>query len=104
MMSRLAGNDRAKAERASEGLTKIILGPRGRILGATILAPHAGEMIGIWGLAIQQKMKIGAIASMILPYPTMSEISKRAAGCFYTPSLFSTRTRRLVGLLQRWLP
>jgi len=104
LLQPLAGNDRAKAERASEGLAKIILGPRGRILGATILAPHAGEMIGIWGLAIQQKMKIGAIASMILPYPTMSEISKRAAGCFYTPSLFSTRTRRLVGLLQRWLP
>jgi hypothetical protein len=61
-------------------------------------------MIGIWGLAIQQKMKIGAIASMIAPYPTMSEISKRAAGSFYTPSLFSARTRRLVGLIQRWLP
>jgi hypothetical protein len=49
-------------------------------------------------------MKIGAIASMIAPYPTMSEVSKRAAGSFYTPSLFSARTRRLVGLIQRWLP
>jgi len=104
LLQPLAGNDRAQAERATEGLAKIILGPRGRILGATILAPRAGEMIGIWGLAIQQKMKIGAIASMIAPYPTMSEISKRAAGSFYTPSLFSARTRRLVGLLQRWLP
>ena len=104
LLQPLAGNDRAQAERATEGLAKIILGPRGRILGATILAPRAGEMIGVWGVAIQQKMKIGAIASMIAPYPTMSEISKRAAGSFYTPSLFSARTRRLVGLLQRWLP
>ncbi|MCE2761510.1 MAG: FAD-dependent oxidoreductase, partial [Acetobacteraceae bacterium] len=104
LLQRLAGNDRAQAERATEGLAKVILGPRGRILGATILAPRAGEMIGVWGLAIQQKMKIGAIASMMAPYPTMSEISKRAAGSFYTPSLFSARTRRLVGLLQRWLP
>ncbi|MFM8615293.1 MAG: dihydrolipoyl dehydrogenase family protein, partial [Alphaproteobacteria bacterium] len=104
LLQPLAGNDRAQAERATEGLAKIILGPRGRILGATILAPRAGEMIGVWGLAIQQKMKIDAIASMTLPYPTMSEISKRAAGSFYTPSLFSARTRRLVGLLQRWLP
>lgn len=104
LLQPLAGNDRAQAERATEGLAKIILGPRGRILGATILAPRAGEMIGIWGLAIQQKMKIGAIASMIAPYPTMSEVSKRAAGSFYTPSLFSARTRRLVGLIQRWLP
>jgi pyruvate/2-oxoglutarate dehydrogenase complex dihydrolipoamide dehydrogenase (E3) component len=104
LLQPLVGNDRAQAERATEGLAKIILGSRGRILGATILAPHAGEMIGLWGLAIQQKLKIGAIASMIAPYPTMSEISKRAAGSFYTPSLFSTRTRRLVGLIQRWLP
>jgi pyruvate/2-oxoglutarate dehydrogenase complex dihydrolipoamide dehydrogenase (E3) component len=104
LLQPLSGNDRAQAERATEGLAKIILGPRGRILGATILAPRAGEMIGIWGLAIQQKMKIGAIASMIAPYPTMSEVSKRAAGSFYTPSLFSARTRRLVGLIQRWLP
>jgi pyruvate/2-oxoglutarate dehydrogenase complex dihydrolipoamide dehydrogenase (E3) component len=104
LLQPLSGNDRAQAERATEGVAKIILGSRGRILGATILAPRAGEMIGVWGLAIQQKLKIGAIASMIAPYPTMSEISKRAAGSFYTPSLFSPRTRRLVGLIQRWLP
>jgi len=104
LLQPLSGNDRAQAERATEGLAKIILGPRGRILGATILAPRAGEMIGVWALAIQQKLKIGAIASMIAPYPTMSEISKRAAGSFYTPRLFSARTQRLVGLIQRWLP
>lgn len=104
LLQPLSDNDRAQTERATEGLAKIILGSRGRILGATILAPRAGDMIGVWGLAIQQKLKIGAIASMIAPYPTMSEISKRAAGSFYTPSLFSTRIRRLVGLIQRWLP
>ena len=100
----LAGNDRAQAERSTEGLAKIILGAKGRILGATILAPRAGEMIGLWGLAIQAKMKIGAVAQMMAPYPTMSEISKRAAGGFYTPSLFSARTRFLVGWIQRLLP
>ena len=100
----LAGNDRAQAERNTEGMVKIILGGGGRILGATILAPRAGEMIGLWGLAIQSKMKIGAVAQMMAPYPTMSEISKRAAGSYYTPSLFSKRTRFIVGLIQRWLP
>ena len=100
----LSGNDRAQTERNTEGMAKIILGGSGRILGATILAPRAGEMIGLWGLAIQQKMKIGAVASMMAPYPTMSEISKRAAGSFYTPSLFSRRTRFIVGLIQRILP
>ena len=44
-------------------------------------------------LAISQKLKIGAMASVIAPYPTPSEISKRASGGYYTPSLFSPRTR-----------
>jgi pyruvate/2-oxoglutarate dehydrogenase complex dihydrolipoamide dehydrogenase (E3) component len=100
----LAGNDRAQAEAATEGLIKVVLGKGGRILGATIVAPRAGEMIGLWGLAIQKRLKIGAIASSIAAYPTMSEISKRAAGGFYTPTLFGARTRRLVGLIQRFLP
>jgi pyruvate/2-oxoglutarate dehydrogenase complex dihydrolipoamide dehydrogenase (E3) component len=100
----LSGNDRAQAERATDGLAKVVLGRRARILGATIVAPHAGEMIGLWCLAIQRKLKIGAIASSLAPYPTISEISKRAAGGFYTPSLFGSRTRRLVGMIQRYLP
>jgi pyruvate/2-oxoglutarate dehydrogenase complex dihydrolipoamide dehydrogenase (E3) component len=100
----LSHNDRARAERAPEGLIKIVLGGAGRVLGATIVAPRAGEMISLWGLAVQQRLKIGALAQMIAPYPTMSEIGKRAAGGFYTPSLFSARTRAVVGLLQRLLP
>jgi len=97
-------NDRAQAERATEGLAKVILGPRGRILGATIVGPRAGELIGTWGLAISAGLKIGAIASVILPYPTLSEISKRVAGSYYTPKLFGAFTRRLVGFVQRFLP
>ena len=104
LVQSFTGNDRAQAERATEGLIKVVLGQGGRILGATIVGPHAGEMIGMWGLAIARKLKIGAIAASIAPYPTLSEIGKRAAGSFYTPSLFSARTRRLVGLVQRWLP
>jgi pyruvate/2-oxoglutarate dehydrogenase complex dihydrolipoamide dehydrogenase (E3) component len=100
----LSGNDRARAERAAEGLAKIIVGRRGRILGATIVGPRAGELIGTWGLAISSGLKIGAVASMIAPYPTLAEVSKRAAGSYFTPTLFGARTRRLVGLVQRWLP
>ncbi|MCU0985408.1 MAG: FAD-dependent oxidoreductase [Acetobacteraceae bacterium] len=100
----LAGNDRAQAERETEGLIRIVLGKRGRILGVTIVAPRAGEMLGLWGLAIQKRMAIGAVASSLAPYPTMAEIGKRAAGKWYTPALFGARTRRVVGLLQRFLP
>ncbi len=97
-------NDRAQAEKRTEGLAKIVLGRKGRILGATIVGPHAGELISLWGLAIQNGLKISAIASMIVPYPTLSEVSKRAAGSYYTPTLFSDRTRRFVRLIQRVLP
>ena len=55
-----------------------------------------------WVLAIQQGLRIGAVASVIAPYPTLSEISKRAAGAHFTPTLFSERTRRLVRLVQRF--
>jgi pyruvate/2-oxoglutarate dehydrogenase complex dihydrolipoamide dehydrogenase (E3) component len=97
-------NDRAQAERATEGLAKIVLGRKGRILGATIVGPRAGELIGTWALAITSGLKIGAVASAVLPYPTLAEISKRAAGSYYTPRLFGAATRRIVGLAQRFLP
>jgi pyruvate/2-oxoglutarate dehydrogenase complex dihydrolipoamide dehydrogenase (E3) component len=100
----LSMNDRAQTERDSEGLAKIIVGRRGRVLGTTIVAPRAGELIGIWSLAIAHGLKIGAIANMIAPYPTFSEISKRVAGSYYSPSLFSSRTRSIVGFIQRFLP
>ena len=97
----LEDNDRAQAERSLRGLAKIVTTARGRILGAGIAAPNAGELIQPWTVALYAKLKIGAMANYIAPYPTMGEISKRAAGSFYTPTLFSTRTRWLVRLLSK---
>ena len=96
-----AENDRARAGHETEGLIKVIVGPRGRILGATIAGPRAGEMITTWTLAINEGLKIGSIANLIVPYPTLNEVSKRVAGSYYTESLFGPRTRRLVSALQR---
>jgi pyruvate/2-oxoglutarate dehydrogenase complex dihydrolipoamide dehydrogenase (E3) component len=97
-----AENDRAQAERQTDGFIKVLVTPRGKILGAGIVGSRAGEIIQVWGLAIQKKMKIGAIASMIAPYPTFGEVGKRVAGSYYTPSLFSERTRRIVRFLARF--
>jgi hypothetical protein len=72
------------------------------VLGATIVGRSAGELILPWVLAIGQGLGIGAMASVIAPYPTLSEISKRAAGAYYAPKLFGPATRRIVGLLQRF--
>jgi pyruvate/2-oxoglutarate dehydrogenase complex dihydrolipoamide dehydrogenase (E3) component len=96
----LAENDRAIAERDTSGLVKLIVS-RNRVVGAGILAPHAGEMISQWTLAIAQRTKLSALAGLIVPYPTRSEAAKRAAGSFFAPRLFSERTKTLVRLLSR---
>ena len=97
-----AENDRAQTERETRGLVKIVTSSNGRILGASILGAGAGDLILPWALAISQKLKISALANLIVPYPTRGEAGKRAAGSYYTPTLFSARTGRLVRLLARF--
>ncbi|MEZ5838483.1 MAG: FAD-dependent oxidoreductase [Geminicoccaceae bacterium] len=97
--SPFAENDRARAEGAVEGGIKLVATRKGKVLGATIVGAHAGELILPWVMAIEQDMKLSKLASMLVPYPTLSEIGKRVAGSFYTPRLFNARTRMLV----RWL-
>jgi pyruvate/2-oxoglutarate dehydrogenase complex dihydrolipoamide dehydrogenase (E3) component len=97
-------NDRAQAEGRTAGLLRVMV-VRGRPVGATIAGPGAGEMIGIWALALANRMKMSAIAGTVLPYPTLNELSKRAAGAYFTPHLFDNAwIKRVVGLVQRFLP
>lgn len=95
-------NDRAQTERETSGFAKVLVDRHGRIHGATIVGERAGELIHAWVLALSNGIKIGAMAQFIAPYPTLGEVSKRAAGSYYTPKLFSDRTRRLVRLLMRF--
>ena len=97
----LTENDRAQAERATAGFIKVVTSGRGRIIGATIVGRHAGELILPWVLAVQKSMTMRDMTGIIAPYPTLSEISKRAAGAYFTPSLFSERTRAVVRFMQR---
>ena len=97
-----ADNDRARAEGDIDGLVKVIVTPRGRIVGAGIVGARAGELIQTWVLAITEGLRIGSVARMIAPYPTLGEVNKRAAGSFFTPMLFGSRTRRLVRFLRRF--
>ncbi len=94
-------NDRAIAERITTGQIRVVTNKKGAILGASIVGPQAGELIGLWALAISSGLKISAVTSMIAPYPTLGEISKRAASAWYTPSLFSDKTRKIVKFLQK---
>ena len=97
----LKDNDRARAERRTDGMIRVITSKKGQVLGATILAPHAGEMIHIWTLAIQKKMNISAVARTIAPYPSYAEANKRAAGAFFTDQIFSPRVVKIVRFLMR---
>lgn len=95
-------NDRARSEKRTEGLIKVVVQPNGRILGASIVGVHAGELLHVWVVAISNGLKIGKIAQMVAPYPTLGEINKRVAGSYYTPKLFSDRTRWIVRFLARF--
>lgn len=94
-------NDRAQAERDTEGFAKLTLGPGGKVVGAVVVGPGAADIIQQVSLAISAKLGVRALTGPVAPYPTRGEIIKRAAGANYTPVLFSPGTRRLVSLLQR---
>ncbi|MHA3916100.1 dihydrolipoyl dehydrogenase family protein [Halovulum sp. GXIMD14793] len=95
-------NDRARAERHKAGLIKVMV-VKGRVVGASIAGPQAGEQIQLWSLVIANKLKIGAVASMVSPYPTLGEISKRTAGQYYIPRLFQNDwVHRIVRFVQRF--
>ena len=97
-------NDRATAEAKAHGLLKLMI-VKGRPVGVSIVGPQAGELIGLWALAISAGLKMSKIAGMIAPYPTLGEISKRAAGAYFSPTLFDNpRLKQFVRLVQRFLP
>ena len=75
-------NDRARAEREIEGLVKVVVSRRGKILGAGIAGKNAGDLITPWTLAMQEELNISSMVNLISAYPTRSEASKRAAGSF----------------------
>ena len=93
-------NDRAQAERETHGHIKVITKKNGTILGATIVGAQAGELITTWTLAIAQRLNIRAMTGIVMPYPTLSEIGKRAAIDFFTPSLTGTWVRRIIRCLR----
>ena len=93
-------NDRAQTERDTRGHIKIIMTAKGKIVGATIAGAQASELIGMWALAIAQGLNIRSFADIVLPYPTLSEIGKRAAIDYFAPSLTGSWVRRIVGWMR----
>jgi len=97
-----AENDRAQAGRATAGHVKAIVTPRGKVLGCAIAGAAAGELIVPWGLAVQKGLKAQDLAGLVFPYPTFSEVTKRAAVEFLRPSARNPWLRRLIGVARRF--
>jgi pyruvate/2-oxoglutarate dehydrogenase complex dihydrolipoamide dehydrogenase (E3) component len=97
-----AKNDRAITEGATEGFGKLITNAKGRVLGVGLVGEGADELIHPWVLAMGNGLKLRAMTSLIAPYPTRGDINRALASAYYSPLLFSPRTRRLVSLLKRF--
>ncbi|WP_282120565.1 dihydrolipoyl dehydrogenase family protein [Ruegeria atlantica] len=97
-------NDRAISERKTKGFIKVMV-VKGRPVGATIVGLQAGELINLWSLALANNLKMGQIAAMVSPYPTIGELNKRVAGAYFSPRLFENQmVKQVVRFVQRWMP
>ena len=97
-------NDRAIAERHTAGFIKVMV-VKGKPVGASIVGHLAGELIGLWALALANNMKMSQIAGMVAPYPTYGEINKRAAGAYFSPRLFDSKlVKSVVSFVQKVIP
>ncbi len=97
----LAENDRARAERRTAGHVKLIIAG-GRIVGVHIFGEAADEMIGLWCLAVQKRMKPSDVTGYVPPYPTRGEIGKRAATDYYAAMARKPFVRKLIAFLRRF--
>ena len=94
-------NDRAIAEGKSKGLVKVVAGRRGRILGASIVGAHAGDLIQPWVLAMENGLTLKTMAGTVAPYPTRGEASRRAAVVSFAGLASNRWVRRVIGLIGR---
>ncbi len=94
-----SGNDRAQAERRTEGLVRLIVGKRGRVVGADVVGPSAGEIVNLLSLVVSKGLSVRDLAGFVSPYPSLSEAVRRAAISYYADSAKNPWVRRVVRLL-----
>lgn len=94
-------NDCAHATRETQGHIKVVVSPKGHILGATIVGADAAELIQMWSLALSQRLKIKAMTEWISPYPTLSEFNKRAAFRYFATAPSNPVVRKAIAWLAK---
>jgi pyruvate/2-oxoglutarate dehydrogenase complex dihydrolipoamide dehydrogenase (E3) component len=95
-----AGNDRARAERRTEGHIKLIVSRGGELLGATIAGTDASALIGPWTLAVANKLSLKDMAASIPPHPSIAEIGKSAAMSYFAGQARNPIARSIVRMLR----
>lgn len=90
-------NERAQAEGRTKGFLKLVADHDERILGVSIVGPNAGEMIGVWSLALAQGLTVRDMAGYVPAHPTMGEIGKSASMAYFSGT---TRKKGVRGLLR----
>ncbi|QDV06147.1 Mercuric reductase [Planctomycetes bacterium Poly30] len=78
----LEDNDRAVVDAETSGFVKILHDKKGKVLGGTVVASHAGEMIGELVTAVQHGTTLGTLSGVIHPYPTVADAIRRAGDRF----------------------
>ena len=95
-----ADNDRAVCEGRSEGFLKLVM-KGSKVLGATMVGDHAGELLLPWSQVIAGKASTFAMGSAVVAYPSRSDISKQAAFTAWEPTVFGKWPKRLARLVAK---
>ncbi|KQT87900.1 FAD-dependent oxidoreductase [Aurantimonas sp. Leaf443] len=101
LASAFAENDRAQTEGETQGLVKLVVGRRGRLLGAGVVGAGAGELTALFCLALAKRANVGDLAGFVPAYPSLADAGKRAATAYFAPYAKARPTRALVRLLAR---
>jgi pyruvate/2-oxoglutarate dehydrogenase complex dihydrolipoamide dehydrogenase (E3) component len=93
--------DRAATDGDSGSIKIVLQANTDRMLGATVVGPHAGEVIGTLSVAMTAGIGLGKLAQTVFPYPTYTEAIKKVADQ-YSRSRLTPRAKRLLGTWLRW--
>jgi pyruvate/2-oxoglutarate dehydrogenase complex dihydrolipoamide dehydrogenase (E3) component len=100
-----AHNDRAITAGETHGFAKLVGDPKGRLVGATVAAPHGGESIAELAAWMRAERKIDDVSQTVHAYPTFSEGQARAADDFLRQKFLTPKVRRFtkpaLGVLRR---
>lgn len=99
---KFADNDRAQAEGETPGRIKVLLTPKGKVLGVRMLGYHAGDLLAQWVGLLNGGVKMSVAAGSVHPYPTMAEINKRVIGSYFSKKIFSDKVRKVLKLIHNY--